>query len=438
MGVISVDPTELLTMLARRPGIAGGPPAAPPSSDPTDALRGAISNPAAPPAATSTPPPTDDPAISPRAAKAPIVPQAPDMTNSPVLQELTKAKNLSDQISAIKQPNPNDYKPSLLRRILSVPLATAAGLGNPAAGARASDEILGAPYQKAQNNYQAQVGPLQKQLEYERETSIPLAEASARIPQQDYENKEKQYEDEEKQFEAGNEVGDKVFQETGPDGKTKYYQTTKTGEKREVPTPKSVIDDQRKRDEDANTPAPGARPEADPENKNQFRIKTKSGGYMPWSPKSIDEGALYGYPGAKNLYDEAHRDKSAEASGQNGWTPSEQREINQRTRPMETRINALERTRSLLVGSTDNQDQAQLAALDKEIDDQHKQIDSVENDVMSRRKGGAPSGSPQKPFSVPAGAPSAKGVADGRPLKMNGQTIAIAKGGQWVAPESKQ
>lgn len=39
------------------------------------------------------------------------------------------------------------------------------------------------------------------------------------------------------------------------------------------------------------------------------------------------------------------------------------------------------------------------------------------------------------PFKIPEGAPSAQGVPDGHQLKQNGKVVAVAKGGQWQAPQ---
>src|SRR5581483_9042142 len=251
------------------------------------------------PQAPATPPPSDDPGVT---GNSPSLPSVPDM--SALSAERQKVSDIENKIAGIKQPMPEDYKPSIWRRLLSIPIAAAAGLNNPAAGAQASDNILYGRYHQAQNQYQAQISPLQRQLEYERTVGVPMAQSEAELAQRNFENKLNLAKENREETAFQNETGDKVFQETGSDGKIHYYQTTKGGVKREVPEPREQAEDRRRREEDANSPAPNARPEPDPANKGQWRIRTKAGGYIPYTPKSIDEGAMLGDKRATALFGE--------------------------------------------------------------------------------------------------------------------------------------
>jgi hypothetical protein len=173
-----------------------------------------------------------------------------------------------------------------------------------------------------------------------------------------------------------------------------YFQRTKGGQKIEVPEPREQAEDRRKREEDQNTPAPGARPEPDPTNKGQYRVRTKSGAYSPWAPKSVEEGAMAGDPRATGLFNREHPGKQTEED-KGGWTPGESREIASRSRRYQTRVQALERVRAEELADPTDKSKERVQALDAEIEGLYAKLDDIDKDVMSRRKGGAPGGNKQ-------------------------------------------
>lgn len=371
------------------------------------------------------------------APSAPALPTAPDFSG--VANEQKKISDIESKMSSMHAPTPEEYKPSWWRRLLSIPLATAAGLNNPAAGDQASDTILYGPYHQAQKQYEAQLSPLQRQLMTERDVNLPAVESAARLAQNNFTNQMDLTKERREQTAFENETGDKTFQETDPaDGKVHYYQTTKGGIKREVPEPREQAEDRRKREEDANSPAPNARPEPDPTKPGTWRVKTKSGAYIPYTPKSVDEGALLGDKRATQLFREEHPGKEAkDPQDENGYTPGEKREIDQRTRRFNAQIDALNKQRAALsVLPNSPASQKMLKNIDSQLDSLYGQTDAIEKEVMGRRpaKSAGAQAASGGAFKVPAGAPAAKGVPDGHQLKQHGKVIAVAKGGQWVAP----
>lgn len=154
-----------------------------------DAMRAAIiPQQAPPPQAAPAPPPSDDPAISP-------VPQAPDISNSPVVGLQKQMADTSTQIAAVPRPDPTKLRPKLWERLAGAGTAFAAGWKDPALGYEIGSNVTNRRFNQAQSDYKHQVSPLQEQLEAER-AQLPAAEAAARIPQNAWENRMKQHEEE--------------------------------------------------------------------------------------------------------------------------------------------------------------------------------------------------------------------------------------------------
>lgn len=93
---------------------------------------------------------------------------------------------------------------------------------------------------------------------------------------------------------------------------------------------------------------------------------------------------------------------------------------------------AVKETEDKLLNHFRNGPEATVGALD-EIDK------SVGSFIEAAKKGKHPmseeGGGAAKPFKTPEGAPTAQGVPDGHQLKQNDKVVAVAKGGQWQAPQ---
>lgn len=196
-------PPDLLQLL-RRGGVppSGGPAVqADPQSmsvTPTgpDVLRSAIT-PQAPQQTSPTqaaPPPSDDPAISP-------TPKAPDVSNSPVTGLLKSMQDTQARISAVPKPDPTQLKPKWYDRLLGAGVGFAAGWGNAERGYDLGSNVTNRRWNSAQTQYERTVTPLQAQLQSERE-QLPAAEAAAKIPQTDWENRMQQHREERETFTA--------------------------------------------------------------------------------------------------------------------------------------------------------------------------------------------------------------------------------------------
>jgi hypothetical protein len=314
-----------------------------------------------PPSAVKPPPqPSDDPGISPEMRKAL---QPTQDASAALAAEGKKYQGLSDQMGALKPPSYEDYKPPLWKKIAAPFVGALAG--REAAGPAVSGMLYG-PYERAQQGYETQKSKLQQQLEAERGIGIPLAESQARVAQEG----------------VTNTLNARKEAETEKrDTATEQYKSDLNEIRTNISNDK-LDEAQKKLDETAE------------KNKNNFEMQNEL------------------LKVRQELADAAKERDKAKSDAQTGWTPSESREISQRNRPMLTRINALEHSRAIYVGSKDKDDVAQLAAIDKEITDQHAQIDAVEKDVESRRTkpgavgaSGAAAGTTGG-FQVPKGAPA--------------------------------
>lgn len=447
---------------AMRRVVPGAPPAAPPQpggaplpqASPVSTLGQVASgarppvSPAPQPVAQPTPQPaapkpTDDPSLMNQAK-----PLLDNITaaGDALSREGTKVTDLQSRMTALKPPNyQQDYQPHGWKKALGIGL----GLIPLAPTQLASAELEHIPqYNRANNEYERNRTSLMDQLAAEREAAVPLANDKARVSQEALDNIMKLAREKREQTAFQNEpTGRMPEMRTGPDGQPHYYQKTKGGEEMEVPEPREQAEDRRKREEDAATPAPGARPEPDPANKGKYRVKTKSGGYMPWAPKTVEEGALAGDKTATALFNTEHFHEAAQNNG--GMSAAQQREYNDKTKPLQRQIDAIEKEKSeyqksLAMGMLTGQQFAGTPAVQKHISDLeakqadlHKQMDDAEQEILSRGGKGAggktgASGTKGESFKVPAGAPAP--VKRGQYLKMDGKAVAYSEDGKsWGA-----
>jgi hypothetical protein len=147
------------------------------------------------PTATQTLPmkSSDDPGIS----GMPALPTPPDVSKSPVTAANTQYQSdLAKRAAFGPGPKPEDYKPSLGRKIGGTVLgALAGGLGGwarmpnaGAAGAGVADSIINSKFNDAQDTWNKGTSALDKQLEAER-SGFGIAESAGKVPQEDFTNK---------------------------------------------------------------------------------------------------------------------------------------------------------------------------------------------------------------------------------------------------------
>ena len=328
------------------PGV--GASGIPPAPTPTGATI--------PPPSPTPPQPSDDPGISPEMRKAL---QPTQDASAALAAEGKKYQGLSDEMSALKPPSYQDYKPPLWKKIAAPFVGALAGRE---AGPAVSGMLYG-PYERAQQGYETQKSKLQQQLEAERGIGIPLAESQARVAQEGFQN----------------QLNTKKEAETERKDTANEQNTSDLNEIRTNIAADKLDQAQKKLDETSER------------NQNNFQMQNE----LLKVRKELADAS-------KERADKARNG----ADPQTGWTSSESREISQRNRPMLTRINALEHSRAIYVGSKDKDDVAQLAAIDKEIADQHAQIDAVEKDVESRRT--KPGSAAASPAATPANSGGAK------------------------------
>lgn len=277
-----------------------------------DAMAGAAQsvtpgNMGAPPIATITPGsgrpgagalprsalPSDDPVATgvPRVQPAPPVPTVPTF-QSP---DVAAMADLNRRIATASAPiNRADYKPSIWQKILA-PLAGALGAAGGGGGGEQAigitQSILNSKYNRALDEQQRTVAPLQAEFERERQMAPMRTQAN--------ENAQRTFQDQNSLYDQWQRSQDRQ---------------DATEQRRDAASERTNIrqqEESRRSQEDESTPAPGARPEfvKDADGKISARIKTKAGGYMPYSPKSIDEGAMAGDPTATRLFNRAHPGK---------------------------------------------------------------------------------------------------------------------------------
>jgi hypothetical protein len=282
-----------------------------------------------------------------------------------------------------QMPTPPTNQTPTWRKVLggimqAVPFAPAQILGRYTAGQP--------QYEQRVAGYERQRQSALDQLAAEREIGVPLAQDQARLAEADWDRQFKLIQEQRRMKEAANETGEKIYQRTGADGQIHYYTATKGGTEREVPEPREQAEDRRKREEDASTPAPGARPEPDPENKGQYRVQTKAGGYIPWYPRTPEEGAMLGDKRATALFMQEHPGREKAATN-GAWTGPEAKEIAQKQRPVMMEISSILQEQRQLQYGTDDLSKQDYANNAKKLAELHQQLNDIEDAVEAKRTG---------------------------------------------------
>lgn len=269
---------------------------------------------------------SDDPAISqptlaaapqPRPA-APVQPTAPPapsqfpIPSTPTFQspDISGLRALQEKYATASQPVTRaDHPSSIWQKLLSIPVAGLVGAtSDPEKGVKAGSGILNSNYNRAVEAQKQQLEPLFKQIELQ-EKAAALYRDSNQNSQNTFEDSLKSHDALQRQQESDETQSTRAPEiKTDPDGTEHFWYKTRGGQEYEGAAPPGHENAQRRAEEDKSTPAVGARPEKDPA--GGMRVKTKAGGYMPWTAKTVEEGALNGDPNARRMYDEAHRDKS--------------------------------------------------------------------------------------------------------------------------------
>lgn len=376
------------------------------------------------PQTTSTPQrvpkgmPSDDPqALSP-------LPTAPNYNQSPVADILRKQQSTLDRIAAVPRPDPNQLKPHWYDRLLAFGVGTAAGLRNPEDAATTASNIVNRRWNQAETGYQRQISPLQQQLQMERE-QLPAAEAAAKIPQTDFENRLQVSREERERAAEKSKAG--YWEQRSTDLKDRFIAGSEA--------------------QDENSPT-GWTAETFGGEKKPFTPKSLEG--KPKEPTNEFTGWYEAFnrdnkrpPTAKEINDHMIAQKHAERPEKpekeppaSGWSPDESREITSKGRRYQTRITELEKQRATLMGATDELGKSQLAAINEELEGKdgkgglYGKIDDIENEVLSRRKGGNPAATPEFPkgfFKGKEGKRVTVDVGGGRKMKFDIQADGTPK-----------
>lgn len=266
---------------------AGG--AAPPVNGPMPipGMPPQSAGPVAPPPAAAS----DDPALAPPpstspmpGAATPALPQVPTFQQPP----LATMQDLSKRIADASQPvRRQDNQPHWWERLLAPVVAGVQGYGDAKAGIAAGNNVLNRRYNLALENQKKTVSPLEAEFERQSKVEPYLRDTNTNA------------------------------QHTFEDAHQNYDSYSRTQDRRDAIEQRrdaaSERDDTRQREQDRkdeegrNMPSPAARPELYMENgKPALRVRTKSGDFIPYVPKSIDEGAMLGDKTATGLYNRAH------------------------------------------------------------------------------------------------------------------------------------
>jgi hypothetical protein len=431
----NISPEVLKAAMARQPmppALGQQPLARPGAPAPLQPLPPASSAPAATPSAAPAPSatpvlpvqnqqaqvpppkPSDDPAISPEMRRA----LQPTQDATAALDaEQKKVSDLQTSMSSLHAPTHDEYKPALWKRIAAPFVGALAGKNAyPAVSA-----MLNGPYEQAMQDYQTKRGGLQEQLDAERGINVPLANDRARIAQEGFSNWLNTKKETREQTAFDNEPTGRMPEvRNGPDGQPHYFQKTKGGGEIEVPEPANITAAHERENADSNTPAPGARPEKapatlagnppapskvgqqlrdstsgkvvatskdgktwTPNDTGEFRIKTKGGGYMPWSPKTPEEGAMVGDPRATSLFNREHPGR--EGRDEEDWSPADKRAFDSRTRALQTIVNARQHVIGLL-NPADPLDAPQRKIAQSEADEANAKIDAIYQEIEARHR----------------------------------------------------
>lgn len=303
-------------------------PAAAVSDDPS------ISKPISTPPPVAQPAPVAAPPVAPPVAPPPVAPVAPPtptqfpIPTTPKFQSpnVDRVKDLQDQIAAHSQPVTHaDHPGSWWQKLLSIPVAAlvAGAGGDVKQGVTVGSALANRNYNHAVRDQNEQLDPLYKQLDMQEKASGLYRDANTNS-QNTFEDSLKGHDAFQKQQEADETQSTRAPEvRTGPDGKTQYIYRTRGGQEFPGPEPANITNSKTREEEDKNTPAPGARAEKDPADPSgkTLRVRTKAGGYMPYSAKTIEEGALNGDPTATALFNREHREKGE--PGEKKATPAQ-------------------------------------------------------------------------------------------------------------------
>src|SRR5439155_16949374 len=115
--------------------------------------------------------PTDDPSVSSMGQ----VPQVPDFGEF-IRQGIARRQAAEQQQAALHVPTPEENKPSIWRRLASIPVGAAARFANPETGGAEQSTFLNAKYNRAKPQYAAEGAPIQQELK-ESEQDFPASTA---------------------------------------------------------------------------------------------------------------------------------------------------------------------------------------------------------------------------------------------------------------------
>jgi hypothetical protein len=306
------------------------------------------------------------------------------------------------------QPNYDDYKPKLWKKIAAPFIGALAAQGHGDAGGAVSSMLYG-PWNRAQQQY----GQQEKQWEEEGQGlghRVTLAEAQSRTANENFRN----------------QLDTKKEAETEKRDTANAQYKSDFNEIRQMYDSGRIDEAQKRLDETAER------------NKNNAAVQKE----LADMRQQLGVAAL-------DLRDRdvTTRENKAANGGtdQNGMTASEQREYNAKTRRYTTQIDALNRERAAFIGMPGDSAKKSVAKYDAELETLHGNLDKAEADIMAKRKsaGGAqPSGSSGKTGPMPGDAvqvhPKApRPTGPNTTLKMGGQVVAYSADGRtWSAPRS--
>lgn len=305
-------------------------------------MPGQPAAPPAPPPVQSAPPPTDDPGLA-----MPAIPKPPDLTNSPLAQLLTKTNQDQSAIAAVPKPDPAKLGPRLWERIAGG-LLGATQLRNPENAGAVADSVVHRRLNAAQRDYDVKTGPMYKQLATDRE-GLPVAEAQAKIPQQDYENK----------LQSAREGREQIAAKS-------------------LAQHRSDLDDIKQQIADGNIEKA-----KDALDQKQKELEQRASFQKDSLQLKRDVADLQDEVRRKSLDD---REKAISAkTDPNGYSASEAREIDRKGRMYQGRISAWQKQRSDYLGSKNADDIAALKAGDAEEEANHQKLSDIEDEVIGRR-----------------------------------------------------
>lgn len=316
-------------------------------------------------APAATPPkPSDDPVVSPEMRKAM---QPVQDAQSALDAEQKKVTDLQSQIGALHAPTHAEYKPSLAKRIAAPFIGALIGRN----AEPALDQYMNGPYNRAEQDYQSKLTPLQQQLEVERGVNVPIAESRARIAQEGFSN----------QMAVRREDREQKTADSNQQYKSDLNDIRQMYDEGRVKDAQDKLDETAERNKDNATRA--------------NEIITLRQQLLGVQQENADT-------------------KAANGANANGLTASEQRDFNAKTRRYNGEIDALNRERAQMVGIDGDFAKKRVAAIDTRLDELHGNIDKAEQDIINARPparnahgaSGAGATGAAPGFQAPKGAPA--------------------------------